>query len=190
MATNRRTLDELESWTRRITQESRELTADLDEGQRQWRREPGRWGVADCFEHLIVTGGAYYPTLERLLASRHAVPALGGAGSYRVGWLGGFFARQAGHQGKGRRRAPKGLQPRPDSRPDAPERFAEQQQTLLRILAAARRADLDRTRLKIPTVPLPVRFGLGEILYVLVSHQQRHLDQARRVRQDPAFPES
>lgn len=192
MADKRRSLDELETWARGIAEETRALTVDLDERQRLWRATPGRWSIADCFEHLIATGRAYYPALDRLLASSRAVPARDGGGEgagYRMSWVGGIFAKQAGHEGKRRHKAPRSLQPRPDSPPDAPERFAEQQEELLAILARARRIDLDRTRLKLPTVPLPlVKFGLGEILYVVVSHEQRHLEQARRVRQEPAFP--
>jgi hypothetical protein len=49
--------------------------------------------------------------------------------------------------------------------------------------------DLNRIKVRSPITPL-VRFNLGDALTLQVVHAQRHLAQARRVREHAEFPQA
>ncbi len=168
---------------------ARALAAPLAAVQRLWRPAPDRWGVADCFEHLIATGAAYYPRASAaLVADRPIEPArraaLAGA-PYRSTWFGRWFVRAAGPGGR-RIRAPRPFVP-PPAQADAPERFLVQQGELRAILAAADGRDLGAVRVPSPVSRL-LTLRLGDCLAMLVAHEARHLAQAERVRAEPGFP--
>ena len=152
---------------------ARALADALDDEQRLWRPKPKSWGVADCFEHLITTGDEYHPRI------RHAIdrgPEPDPEPTYAPRPFQRFFIHMAGPDTSVRLPAPKRFIP-PPPRPDAPERFLEQQEELAVLVLAAAQVDLRKTRFASPVTPL-LRLSLGEGLDLLVKHQQRHLSQA------------
>lgn len=60
---------------------------------------------------------------------------------------------------------------------------------LAALLERAAGADIVRARLASPVMPL-LKLNVGEALELQVVHIARHLAQARRVREDAAFPSS
>jgi hypothetical protein len=160
-----------------------ELTTGLTPDQLLWRPVPKKWGVADCLEHLMAVGDAYYPRV------RSAVQNGDRAGSdheYRPRLFGRLFIFSAGPEGRLPVPAMGAFVP-PPARPDAPARFHEHQEQLLQLLRDAHRADLNRNRITSPLSRFLV-LTLGECLEMLVRHQERHLGQARRVTKVDGFP--
>lgn len=156
--------------------EADRLVQGLGRDELLWRPAPDRWGVADCFEHLFSTGAAYHPRIRSALAS---APPGDPSAVYRRTFFGRAFLYFAGPEGRVRIRARELFAPGP-SRPDAPERFQDQQEELLDLIEEARGVDLRRTRVTSPLSRL-LTLTLGECLEMLVQHQRRHLYQARRV---------
>lgn len=166
--------------------EARELCAGLTAAQLAWRPEPGRWSVAECLDHLHVTG-------EEVLAQVEAAVERGwargttGSPPFRYGWLGPWFVRANAPSGR-RVSTPRVFRPRAGRPPvGALDDFLALQDELAAALERADGLDLARVRARSPVTPL-LRIGIGSWFEVVAVHQQRHLAQARAVRGHPGFP--
>ena len=179
-----RHLDDLERRLEAFGRRTRELTSDLRAEQLLWRPAADRWGIADCFAHLLVADAPYFPRVRE--AIERSAPAAGGDRLYAPGLLAGWFIRSVGPEGTLKLPAPKKFRP-PPARADAPERFLADQEVLAVLLADARNVDLQGAKITSPVTSL-LRLTIGEALTLLVSHQERHLGQAETVRRDPGFP--
>ena len=177
-------LARVEAQARENTERGRRLVAGLSPDDLLWRPEPSRWGVADCLEHLISTGSAYHPRVQGALAKAPPPPR---TATYRPRVLGRLFLRGAGPEAPVRIRARGPFAPGPP-RPDAFQRFEAQQEELLELIERAGRADLQRTSVPSPLTRL-LTLTLGECLEMLVQHQVRHLDQAKRVLTEAGHPD-
>lgn len=179
-----RHLDDLERRLEAIGRRTGELTSGLRDEQLLWRPAPDRWGIADCFEHLLVADAPYFPRVRE--AIERSAPAAGGERVYAPGLLARFFIKSVSPEGTLKLPAPKKFRP-PPARADAPERFLADQEVVAGLLADARDVDLQGAKLTSPVTSL-LRLTIGEALTLLVSHQERHLGQAEAVRRDPGFP--
>jgi hypothetical protein len=175
-------LDSLASDIAVISTISETLSQPLDGYQRLWRPAPERWGVADCFEHLIATGAAYYPRIAAAMDQSNHAPAR----DYAPSWFGRLFIWGAGPGSRTRIRARKMFIP-PPALDDAPERFILQQKELLGLVAEARRHSLQKVKIRSPLSRL-LTLSLGECLEMIVVHQKRHLGQAERILSEQQFP--
>ncbi len=182
--TNGAHLARLRDLTVSIDVRTRALVADLEPDELLRRPAPEAWGIADCFEHLLATGLAYYPRVGDAISAAQPVGAgdhqAWADGPYRPTWFGRWFIRSAGPGGRPiRSRGP--FVP-PPATPDAPERFLAQQCTLRGLIdRAAEGYDLRGIRIHSPLSRL-LTLRLGECLEMLVMHEMRHLEQAERVR--------
>lgn len=183
--TNGAHLARLRELTGAIDARTRALVADLQPEELLWRPAPQAWGIADCFEHLIATGIAYYPRVGDAMTAAGPMRPDARAGwhevPYRPTWFGRWFVRSSGPGGRPiRSRGP--FVP-PPATPDAPERFLAQQCTLRGLIDRAHGHDLREIRIHSPLTRL-LTLRLGECLEMLVVHELRHLDQAERVRRE------
>jgi hypothetical protein len=67
------------------------------------------------------------------------------------------------------------------------QRFLDTNQKTRELVQRASGVDVNRVRFKNPFV-FWIRFTVGTGLEILSKHEQRHLRQAERVRNSPAFP--
>lgn len=86
-----------------------------------------------------------------------------------------------------RTRSPRAFHPAARPGPGAVERLAATLEGLAGLIGGAGGTDLNRVKTHVPVTRL-IRFNLGDALEIQVAHVARHLEQARRVREDPAFP--
>jgi hypothetical protein len=150
--------------------------AELDDAPLAWKPAPKEWSILQCFEHLVLTYDYYRPKLERALAAPTPVAA-GPDGYAPSGW--------------GRVYMYFSLNPRysfPAAEVIAPGKtmpdravfaaYLEREAELLRLLDTLDGIDLTRTRIP---VEKGVRFNLGDVLKILVYHDEVHFLQAQRV---------
>jgi hypothetical protein len=173
---------------REIAEEARETFGGLSARQLNWQPAAGRWGVGQCFEHLVKTNRAVLPALERVARGEHRMTLW-----ERLSPFSGLFARvllKTLAPGSARKvKAPRGVRPsggEVDARVIAT--FAAQQGELAELIArAAQAADLKRTVVTSPLAKF-VTYTLGDALRILVAHERRHFEQARRVTEAEGFP--
>jgi DinB superfamily len=159
----------------------------LTAGQVNWRPSPDEWSVGQCLDHLVVATTRYFPAFREIQAGRkHAtvwerLPVL-------PSLFGPWLIRLLSPERSARVRAPAVFRPT-ESRidPEIVRTFAATQQQLVGFMAATAPADLDR----IVTSPASrfVTYTLRDAYRIIVVHAQLHLQQARRVTEQPAFPQ-
>ena len=158
----------------------------LDARQLNWRPDATRWSVAQCFEHLHAA--------NRLMVDA-AQAALGG--KPRTVWqrlpvLPGVFGRmlirsQAPQATRKFTASPLATPASSDIASDILQRFVAQDRELVRWL---RGLDESRAAGVVMTSPF-VSFIVYSVLdgaRLLLAHDHRHIEQARRVTQAPGFP--
>jgi hypothetical protein len=173
---------------RAMAEEAREVFGGLAAGQLNWKPAPESWSVGQCFEHVVRTNAAFVPTLERIARGEQRMTAW-----ERLSPLSGLFGRmvlKALAPDSGRKfKAPAAIRPSSsDIDPGVISIFAGQQAQLGELVPrAAAAADLKRTVVTSPIAKL-VTYSLGDALRILVVHERRHFEQARRVTEAEGFP--
>ena len=164
------------------------VCAGLSESQFNWRPGEGRWSIAECLVHLNRSVTATLPAFDRAIAEGRAkgrtAPGGGGGAPARYGWFSRWMIRS--------------MEPPPKRRMKTfpifqvpvggthgigrvlPEFVAVRDQLAERV----RQADgLDLTKNRtVSPVPRLLRMPLGAYLQFVITHDRRHLWQARQVR--------
>jgi hypothetical protein len=168
--------------------EARGLAGELSDEQLNWTSSPDKWSIAQCLDHLAVTGKRfdkyYKDVIERGCEKwpvREPIP-------YRPTFVGGWLLKQVTPEVKRRIPAPKVFRPgQAGTIKGALEKFLRQQEVFVGFVRSAAGLDYNRIRLRSPVTPL-MRYSLADAFVVTVLHGQRHLGQARRVRETAGFP--
>jgi hypothetical protein len=180
-------LDALAETATTLLGQASALIQGLSETQLLWQPAPEKWSIAHCLDHLVVTNRLYFGQIEEALAE---APTAERAGlQYQPSLFGRLFIYASGPRSRMRIRAFRMFQPPEEAHPDAPERFRTQQATLVALIDRARDFDMQAVKVRSPVSPL-LSLRLGEALEMLLAHEQRHLDQASRVRAAAGFPDA
>jgi hypothetical protein len=161
------------------------LARDLSLTQLNWKPAPAQWSVGQCLEHLAISNEIYGAALAEALTSAPA----GVTDEIRPGWFARYFIREyiAPAEKPTRHKAPPQIRPVPDVDASILDRFLETNRTTRDLVKRAQQFDVNRVRFRNPFVGW-IRFSVGTGLEILSKHEQRHLAQAERVRDNPQFP--
>jgi hypothetical protein len=176
-------LDEL----RALTEDARSVFGGLSAAQLNWKPAPERWSVGQCFDHLITTNRTFFADMERVASGKHRASLWG-----RVSPLSGFFARfilRSLDPEKGRKtKSPRVFRPASsDVSPDVIEQFEKHQRELAERMRATAGADIARTIVTSPVSPVAT-YSLLDAYRIVVAHERKHFEQARRVSEAEGFP--
>jgi hypothetical protein len=183
-------IGELESYQDQllaITQDVPGLIGHLTDQQFNWRPAPNKWSIAECFDHLNRTAAVFVPTIESTIAEARR-RGLEAPGPFTHSLLERMFARVNEPPPRFRARAPRKLAPG-QSTPLAPtlDAFMNWQTKMGDCIVRAEGVDLRRARAKSPVLPL-FTWSLGAMFAIMLSHERRHIWQARQVRNERLFP--
>jgi hypothetical protein len=108
--------------------------------------------------------------------------------AYKPTMMGGWLARHVAPESPKKLRAPRIFRPENATAIQGSlPMFLHEQQKFIDFVRQSTGIDYNKTRLRSPVTPL-VRYSLGDAFVITVLHAQRHLAQARRVRESPRFP--
>jgi DinB superfamily len=170
-----------------IEEEATGLFQGLSDAQFNWQPKPGSWSIAQCFDHLNVTGKAFAATLEPACAKARAAGQLS-EGPYVYGFFGRFFLRLTIPPVKRRFPAPAVFRPAANkNRETVMSEWAANHAKLKQIIEGASGIDLQRVKVASPASSL-FKINLGMFLWILTAHEKRHMWQARNVRNAAGFP--
>ena len=170
-----------------ISRDAETTFGRLTAQQLNWKPEAHRWSVAQCFDHLITINGLMLdgmahtlgPTATTSLAQR--VPGLP-----RV--LGRVMIRSLSPTSTRKLHAPASSKPSTSELgSDIVARFTSAQADMQGRLRAFETHDLARTIMVSPFASVVV-YSILDGWRIIVAHERRHFEQARRVTQTPGFP--
>jgi hypothetical protein len=153
----------------------------LSEDHLNWKPAPERWSIAQVFEHLNITQGYYFPTIEKSISTaQHR-----SKDSFNSNWLGDFAYNRIIPRPDGtifRLPAPKFLHARSDllNGKKVLQVFGGQLDQFEEILDHCQYVDLQKLKIPFSFTSL-IKLRLGDNLRFLVAHNERHLLQAKNV---------
>lgn len=180
-------LDELQKQFQQIGEQAKTLTQGLSEPQFNWRPNANEWSIEECLAHLIIVGHTEIRLIEKAIQDGRA-RGLTGNGPFRYGWLERTILRQTEPPVRRRFSAPRRFRPvhgQPIT--GVLPTFVHVQRQFAQLAAQAEGLDLARIKVSTPMTRL-LKFSLGTTLAQAAAHERRHLEQARRVRENPGFP--
>jgi hypothetical protein len=170
-----------------IARESAATFGRLDGSQLNWRPDAAKWSVAQCFDHLLNANRAMFQAIDAAID-----PSAPRTFWQRVPLLPRLFGRilvqSQAPDAKRKFTAPAGAVPAA-STIDAgiTERFiAHQHEAALHVQTFAHR-DIGEINMVSPFVSF-ITYSVLDGCRLIVTHERRHLEQARRVMQAPGFP--
>lgn len=168
--------------------EARTVTADLTEAQLNWKPSPDQWSVAQCLEHLAAATRGFDPYFAAALDRAKRKPPVVITPIYKPTKMGSWLAKHVSPESPRKLRSPKRFRPADASNIQGSlDMFLSEQQKFIDFVRQCQGIDYNKTRLRSPVTPL-VRYSLADAFVITVVHAQRHLAQARRVREMAEFP--
>jgi DinB superfamily len=180
-------LDGLVAELQAVASDAAKVFGRLSPAQLNWKPSAEQWSVGQCFDHLIVTNSTFFPAMRRIASGTFKSGLWG-----RVSPLSGFFGRfilKALDPEKGRRtKAPRVFEPsKSDVAADVIERFAAHQSEVSELMRATAGADLRGLKVTSP-VSAVATYSLLDAYRIVVAHERKHFEQARRVTRAEGFP--
>lgn len=169
-------LDSLENQVELHLQESIRIFQNLPAEALLKPASNGGWSIAQCLEHLNSYGDFYLPEIAKALQGNQVANP---APTFKSGWLGSYFTQMMQPGSRKKMKAFKNHIPAAQLDPaEVVATFIQQQETLLKYLRLAKRADLHK-RLPI-SISRFVRLQLGDVFQFVIAHDERHIQQAKR----------
>jgi hypothetical protein len=182
-----RELEECQTQFEQVGEQAKDLTRGLTEAQFNWRPEAESWSIEECLAHLTIVGQYEVRLIESAIAGGRA-RNLTGTGPFRYGWLERTIVRQTEPPARRRFSAPRRFRPLHGQPLTAIlPTFLHVQRQFKQLAADADGLDLARVKVATPISRL-LKLSLGMTLAQVAAHERRHLEQARRVRENPRFP--
>lgn len=164
----------------RIKLDAQNLLAGLSDDEFTWRPDNRRWSIAQCIDHLLVTGA---DSLSNVGNAIHAARLRGAFsdGPFRYGVIERWFVRQMDANSSMRFRAPKAYLPAAGGRcHEMAEQFEALQNRFLQMIEDANGIDLARVKVSNP-ISQWFKLSLGQEFAFNAAHERRHLWQARQL---------
>ena len=180
-------LSEIHAEIDAVSRDAEATFGGLTASQLNWKPAPSRWSVAQCFDHLIRINGLMLDGMARTLdpatpkALVQRVPGLP-----RV--LGRFMIRSLSPTATRTLTAPASARPSmSDLGGDIIVRFVEAQAAMRERLRSVEYRALAETTMVSPFASV-IAYSILDACRIIVAHERRHFEQARRVTQTPGFP--
>ena len=170
-----------------IAREAQSVFGGLDEQQLNWRPDTTRWSVAQCLDHLLNANREMFRTLDTAMdgawprAVWQRLPVL-------PALFGKMLIKSQMPDAKRKFTAPRNAEPSSSAiDPRIIEQFvAHQREAAARVRALDGR-DVARIVMVSPFVSF-IAYSVLDGCRLMVTHERRHFEQARRVTQAPGFP--
>lgn len=170
-----------------VAQETQATFGGFDARQLNWRPDAARWSVAQCFEHLLTLNRLMFQAAEDALDNAQPrtlwqrLPVLPGV-------FGRMLIRSQAPSATRKFTAPSQAQPATsDIAPDIIQRFVEQHHDAVARVLALDEGDAARAIMTSPFIKV-VTYSVLDGWRLILAHDRRHFEQARRVTVSPGFP--
>ena len=182
-------LAEVRAGLESVARDVQETFGSLDARQLNWRPDAAHWSVAQCLEHLLATNRMMQQAAEDALSGKapktiwHRLP-------FWSRMFGPFIVRSQAPETTRKFKTSAAVTPASsDIGTDVIQRFISQtRQLMTRVQTLDERAAASA----IMTSPFAkiITYSVADGWRLMFTHDQRHIEQARRVMQSPGFPAS
>ncbi|WP_439880596.1 DinB family protein [Pontibacter sp. MBLB2868] len=154
--------------------------ASLDLSTLNFKPAPDSWSILECLEHLNRYSRYYNPALAKAIASNSDGNFVQ---SISYSWLGKKSLDMVRPGNMKKNKTVKHMNPNNSELDRATvEEFLQHQKELLDLLQEAKKANLNKKAVPVEFFKL-LKLRIGETLEFVVVHQERHVQQALRVKQ-------
>ena len=173
----------------RSADDARTSFGGFSPAQLNWKPDDKSWSVAQCLEHLIASHKGYIPLFQGI-AVGDAKPTFWEKMSPLSGYFGRYLIKSLDPANLKQMKAPGKAQPSASEiSGDIVDQFCDQQRQLIeQIGKIPAGVDAAKTIVTSPLLGL-VTYSLDDCYSILIVHCQRHIGQARRVTENPEFPQ-
>lgn len=169
-----------------IAAETKSTFGGLTPTQLNWKPSPERWSVAQCFEHLLTTNKGYFPPIEGVLAG--IKPTFWQRMPVVPGLAGRLLIKSLDPKSTRKIKAPAKFQPaQSDISASVLDDFVDQQARVVEKMKATEHLDLEKIIITSP-VAAAITYSLMDAYRIIVVHERRHFEQAKRVTEEASFP--
>ncbi|WP_066506504.1 DinB family protein [Rufibacter sp. DG15C] len=159
--------------------------SSLEAAALNFKPQAGSWSILECLEHLNRYSRFYLPAFAKAIS--HA-PASASAQVVRYSWFGKKSLEMVNPESAKKHKTIARMNPQNSQLTKAVlDEFLQHQDTLLQLLKESTSVDLNRKVVPVEFFQL-LKLRLGEALEFVVLHEQRHLQQALRVKESAGQP--
>ena len=169
-----------------VATQAKSTFGHLTASQLNWKPSAERWSVGQCFDHLLTSHKGYLPIVESVLAGKkptfwERMPGIPGlAGKLMINSLDPATTRKI--------KAPKSFEPaQSDIPPAVIDDFVAQQHAIVEKMKATAHLNLEKIVISSPALAA-ITYSLMDAYRIIVVHEHRHFQQAKRVTEEAGFP--
>ena len=169
-----------------VAADAKSTFGNLSPSQLNWKPSAERWSVGQCFDHLITSNKGYLPIIDDVLKGRkqsvwESMPLLPGlAGKLLIKSLDPASTRKM--------KAPKSFEPsQSDISSSVINDFVDQQTRIAEKMKATEHLNLEKIVISSPALGA-ITYSLMDAYRIIVVHEHRHFQQAKRVTEETSFP--
>ena len=173
---------------RKSADDAKATFGSLTAQQLNWKPAPKSWSIAQCFDHLITTHSLYFPLFEKL-ANGSVKQSFWESYSPLSGFLGRFLIKSLRPENVKPMKTTSKAQPSASEiGGDIIERYVDHQKQMIEsMMKLPDNLDPKKTIITSPLMGL-VTYSLDDCYEIIAVHGPRHLNQAKRVMENHAFP--
>lgn len=170
-----------------ISGEIGEAFGELSAEQLSWKPDAKSWSVGQCIDHLDVTNSEELPAMEAATRGEHTSKFF-----EKLPWLPGFFGRfvlkSVDPDNVKKNKAPGVFKPtQSDVSPDIVDKYLKSSKKIIETMKASEGMEIDKMIITSP-VGRFVTYSLEDTFKMVVFHDRRHFNQAKRLMEMQGFP--
>ncbi|HEU4871981.1 MAG TPA: DinB family protein [Pyrinomonadaceae bacterium] len=169
-----------------VASNTRSTFGHLTPSQLNWKPSPERWSIAQCFDHLIAVNKAYFPVIDNVLAGKkrtlwESMPVL-------PGLMGKMVIKAVEPTSTRKFKARKNFEAAQSNISGSIiNDFVDHQAEVVDKMKATQHLDLEKIIITSPVAAV-MTYSLIDAYRIIVVHEQRHFQQAKRVTEETGFP--
>lgn len=164
----------------------------LSDEQFNWKSQPNKWSIAECFRHILLIYEYYLPLAFNVV--ENSEPDFSGNSVFKSGLLGKYLINtvkiREDNSIKKILRCPARLSPMQNRDINGEvllNRFKEQTDSVILLLEKSKNINLASAKAGLPFFSY-FRMRLGDFMSYFVFHVERHVVQAQKIYTEDNFP--
>jgi hypothetical protein len=160
----------------------------LTPGQLNWKPSDNQWSIAQCLDHIIVSNETYYPQLEKIISGKWKNSLWQNMPYLHKMW-GKILLKSVSPDTVKKVKTSRVFYPASSGIPRTIiKEFVSHNKSLTEFMIRSSQANHDKIVITSP-VSAFITYSLRDTFTILTLHEERHLQQAKRVMDAADFPD-